>query len=76
MLAANKTALGRPLCSVCLRAPVTTEAISKVNERAKVRVCDDLGCRDIAKRLVVATVAELDKHIANGTLSAEQWGPR
>lgn len=70
MLAANKTALGRPLCSVCLRAPVTTEDIAKVNERAKVRVCDDLGCRDIA------TVAELDKHIANGTLSAEQWGPR
>lgn len=27
MLAATKTALGRPLCSVCLRAPVTTEAL-------------------------------------------------
>lgn len=39
MLAATKTALGRPLCSVCLRAPVTTEAISKVNEREVRDLC-------------------------------------
>jgi len=65
-----------PLCEVCRRATATSEAVSKINDRVKVRVCDDLGCRDTARRLVVAIVEELDKLVANGTLSAEYRGTR
>lgn len=57
--------LRRPECEVCHRAPATSEAAPhdlpyRNDPRAVVRVCDDVDCRNAAKRIVLATVAALE----------------